>query len=180
MVKPLDIADELERCHRLHGTRDKASRKCGMEVAELFQHYADEACLLSHYERALAELAIAREHPGPATLVPEYEERAAQFRKQRRDTEDGKPAGTVDELERCAKMLDTYGPECSPANELGQVSFSRAMMEGTADEIRTFLANYFELEQLLNRLMQWDHLQSAHDGPYWQTEIAKQLTKMKG
>jgi hypothetical protein len=69
----------------------------------------------------------------------EYEDLAAQFRAAQRATEDGKPDGSCEALERCAKMLDTYGPECFPANDKGQVHFARAMMESTADEIRAFL-----------------------------------------
>jgi hypothetical protein len=50
------------------------------------------------------------------------------------------PDGTLDSLATCATMLETYGPDCFPANEKGQVHFARAMMDSTAAEIRTFLA----------------------------------------
>lgn len=53
---------------------------------------------------------------------------------------DGEPDGSREELERCARMLDTYAPELYPANELGQIDFARAMMESTADTIRAFLS----------------------------------------
>lgn len=53
---------------------------------------------------------------------------------------EGKPEGTRESLERCAKMLETYGPDLYPANELGQVDFARAMMESVVGEIRAFLS----------------------------------------
>jgi hypothetical protein len=37
-------------------------------------------------------------------------------------------------------MFDTYAPDLFPANEKGQIHFARAMMEGTADEIRAYTA----------------------------------------
>lgn len=52
---------------------------------------------------------------------------------------DGQPDGSREELERCARMLDTYAPELFPANDLGQIDFARAMMESVADVIRAFL-----------------------------------------
>ena len=67
------------------------------------------------------------------------EQKARMFRLQQLNSEDGKPEGTRESLETCARMLDTYGPELYPANEFGQVSFSRAMMESVADNIRAFL-----------------------------------------
>ena len=70
---------------------------------------------------------------------PKHEELAAKFRAGSREG-DGKPEGTRESLERCAKMLDTYGPDLFPANDKGQVHFARAMMESVADEIRAFLA----------------------------------------
>ena len=70
---------------------------------------------------------------------PEHEKRAAAFREQIIKG-DGKPEGTRESLERCAKMLETYAPECFPANELGQVHFARAMMESVTEEIREFLS----------------------------------------
>jgi len=48
--------------------------------------------------------------------------------------------GTLESLATCAAMLETYGPECFPENELGQVHFARVMMDSTAAEIRAFLA----------------------------------------
>jgi hypothetical protein len=37
-------------------------------------------------------------------------------------------------------MLETFGPECFPSDENGQVHFARVMMDVTAAEIRFFLA----------------------------------------
>lgn len=51
------------------------------------------------------------------------------------------PEGTCESLERCAEMLDTYAPDLYPANEFGQITFSRAMMEATSGEIRAFIKN---------------------------------------
>jgi hypothetical protein len=36
-----------------------------------------------------------------------------------------------------------------------------------------------EAENLLRRLQQWDHMQSAADGPYWLSEIAKVVGVVK-
>lgn len=81
-------------------------------------------------------LAYLAEHPDPN---PAHEETAAKFRAEQR-AGDGKPDGTREGLEQCARMLDTYAPDLYPANEHGQVHFARAMMESVADEIRAFLA----------------------------------------
>jgi hypothetical protein len=54
------------------------------------------------------------------------------------------PDGTLESLAGCATMLETYGPECFPANEKGQVAFERCMMDSTAAEIRAFLAAFQE------------------------------------
>lgn len=50
------------------------------------------------------------------------------------------PEGTEESLAACATMLETYGPECFPANEQGQVDFARAMMDAVAADIRAFLS----------------------------------------
>lgn len=76
----------------------------------------------------------------------ENEKRAEALRAESREG-DGKPEGTREALERCAKMLDTYGPECFPANDKGQIHFARAMMESTVDEIRAFLSNPVQQEK---------------------------------
>lgn len=74
-------------------------------------------------------------------LRPENEAKAAQLRAETRKG-DGAPEGTLESLERCARMLDEYAPECFPANEKGQVHFARAMMESVADEIKAFVAQH--------------------------------------
>ncbi len=68
---------------------------------------------------------------------PAGEELARKYRAER--PADEGPEGTREALERCAKMLETYGPDCFPANDKGQVHFARAMMDSTADEIWAFL-----------------------------------------
>ena len=87
-----------------------------------------------------AEKAYAADATERALPNPEWEALAAKFRAATRQTEEGQPEGTRESLERCAKMLDTYAPDCFPANEKGQVHFARAMMESVADDIRAFLA----------------------------------------
>lgn len=54
---------------------------------------------------------------------------------------ENKPEGTREELEMCARMIDTYAADAFPANELGQIHFGRAMMESVADTIRAFLTD---------------------------------------
>lgn len=49
------------------------------------------------------------------------------------------PDGTLESLATVAAMLETYGPECFPANEQGQVDFARCMTDSAAEEIRAFL-----------------------------------------
>lgn len=34
-----------------------------------------------------------------------------------------------------------------------------------------------EMEGLLRRLLQWDHLDGSADGPYWRSEIERTLVK---
>lgn len=62
--------------------------------------------------------------------------------------------------------------------ELGSVAVSReqanAILADHADAQRLQLA-----VALLRRLEQWDHMQSAGDGPYWLSEIAKFLGEEK-
>jgi hypothetical protein len=64
----------------------------------------------------------------------------AKLREWRDSDAEAQPDGTIDGLTTCATMLETYGPECFPANEHGQVHFARSMMDATAMEIRAFLA----------------------------------------
>jgi hypothetical protein len=71
---------------------------------------------------------------------PEGETKAAAFRTEMAKTENGKPGDTLADLLVCAKMLNTYIPECFPANEHGQIHFARAMMETTADTICAYVA----------------------------------------
>lgn len=52
----------------------------------------------------------------------------------------GAPEDPREEIERSARMLETYGAECFPANAVGQVHMVRAMMESAAYSIRQFLA----------------------------------------
>ena len=47
---------------------------------------------------------------------------------------------TVESLTVCATMLETYAPDCFPANEAGQVSFARSMMDATVRCLRAYLA----------------------------------------
>jgi hypothetical protein len=50
--------------------------------------------------------------------------------------------GTRESLSTTAAMLETYGPECFPANERGQIDFARSMTDSAAAEIRAFLARH--------------------------------------
>ncbi len=68
---------------------------------------------------------------------------ATKYRTERPDGEG--PEGTLESVLRSAKMLDTYAPDCFPANELGQIHFARAMMETTVDEIRAYLPTIIRL-----------------------------------
>ena len=104
-------------------------------------HPAVPASALAERDAEVERLRTERDASKPAEEPnPGHEELAAKFRAASREG-DGKPEGTLESLERCARMLDTYAPECFPANDKGQVSFSRAMMESTADEIRAYLAS---------------------------------------
>jgi len=106
---------------------------------------ADEACARQMAEamekdgHKVIDIRSAQSLLGKPAPSATNEERAAAFRALIRNG-DGKPDGTREGLAQCATMLDTYGPECFPANEQGQVHFARAMMESVTDEIRAFLA----------------------------------------
>lgn len=50
-----------------------------------------------------------------------------------------KAKGSLAELRRTAKMLETYGPELFPVNEEGKIHFARALMESAAEAIRLYL-----------------------------------------
>ena len=117
-------------------------------------HPAVPASALAERDAEVERLRTERDASKPAEEPnPGHEELAAKFRAASREG-DGKPEGTLESLERCARMLDTYAPECFPANDKGQVSFSRAMMESTADEIRAYLASdqKAEIERLKARI----------------------------
>lgn len=86
-----------------------------------------------HMEAAGQFIRLMAEEQATANEVA-----AAKFRAEIRQG-DGKPEGTRESLERCARMLDTHAPDLFPANDKGQVHFARAMMESVADEIRAFL-----------------------------------------
>lgn len=63
----------------------------------------------------------------------------ARLRSARQADPNAQPEGTLDALIRCAQMLETWGPECFPADEAGQVHFARCMMDATAAEIRAYV-----------------------------------------
>lgn len=88
------------------------------------------------------DLRLVLEAYGTLRAGKASEDRAAELWAATREG-DGKPEGTRESLARCAKMLNTYAPECFPANEKGQVDFARAMMESAADEITAYLARAF-------------------------------------
>ncbi len=74
-------------------------------------------------------------------VLPANEKAAKEFRQSLA----GDIEGTRESVERSAKMLETYAPDLYPANELGQVDFSRAMMESAADEVMAFLSRHDSL-----------------------------------
>lgn len=58
----------------------------------------------------------------------------------RATAEGGTADGTRESLAIVAQSLETYGPECFPADEQGKISFERALFDAGAIEIRAFLA----------------------------------------
>ncbi len=117
------------------------------EVCGLEQPDGDDCdsgtCVAAHYEdhdpdvaranyRRYARIALA--HVGLAMS------REAQLAAAHAADPEAQPDGTRESLATCATMLETYGPECFPPNEQGQVDFARCIMDATAAEIRAFLA----------------------------------------
>lgn len=100
--------------------------------------------LRSHDDRAdVSEVAKSMGGGGHRNAAGFRIDRAgeADYKRWRAIDPDHVPDGTIDSLETCAAMLETYGPDCFPANEHGQVHFARSMMDATAEEIRAYLAN---------------------------------------
>lgn len=88
------------------------------------------------------DLLLIRRNALPEIIAALRErEGEAKLREWRANDPDVQPDGTAETLATCATMLETYGPDCFPANEHGQVHFARAMMDSVAAEIRAFLAN---------------------------------------
>lgn len=76
--------------------------------------------------------AYLAEHPEPN---PAHEELAAKYRAAGMRAE-----GTPFALLQCVNTIETYAPECLPADENGQIHFVRAVLETVSDEIRAHLA----------------------------------------
>jgi hypothetical protein len=89
---------------------------------------------------SLQREGIDRARASASNTIQENEALAARLRAETAKG-DGAPEGTLESLERCARMLNQYAPDCFPANEQGQIDFARAMMESVADEIMAFIAN---------------------------------------
>lgn len=109
------------------------------ELQELHRRFGNTCCHvtgLAWGSNALWSESDYRElNPDSAKGESNY----ASYLAQERVSGEGKPEGTRESLERCAKMLETYGPDLYPANELGQVDFARAMMDSVVGEVRAFL-----------------------------------------
>jgi len=123
------LADLHDQCF----TRDMKVTLVARHPTEAEQH------LVCGDDDLVAVAKLVRSKIPPADRQATGEQLAKLYRIQMLNG-DGKPEGTRDELERCAKMLDTYAPECFPADDQGRVDFSRAMMESVADVIRAFIA----------------------------------------
>lgn len=122
------LADLHEKCF----TRD-------MKVTLVARHPTEAERHLVCGDDDLAQVAkLVKSKAGPQP--PTGEQIHALWRAAIQNTPDGKPEGTRESLAMCATMIDTYAPDLDPCNEQGQVSFSRAMMESVASEIRAFLA----------------------------------------
>ena len=78
--------------------------------------------------------------PGPPDSIADTWELAPNphgERLRKRMSERGR--GSKAALRRTARMLEKWGPVVDPANDVGQVSFTRSMMDCTAEAIRAFL-----------------------------------------
>jgi ferredoxin len=105
-----------------------------MAVLRLVTPESDRHAAREYVCAALNAYAAA---PASAESVQEGERLASLYRESR-DHQDH-VEGTRESLERCAKMLNTYAPDCFPADDQGRIHFARAMMESTADEITKYL-----------------------------------------
>ena len=122
------LADLHDQCF----TRDMKVTLVARHPTEAEQH------LVCGDDDLVAVAKLVRSKAGPQP--PTGEQIHALWRAALQNTPDGKAEGTRESLAMCARMIDTYAPDLDPANEKGQVSFSRAMMESVAEEIKAFLA----------------------------------------
>lgn len=83
-------------------------------------------------------------HDGPCAAIPAGEADYRAYRAWAATSPDHQPEGTLEALETCASMLERFGPDCLPANESGQASFARIMLDATVCEIRAYLARRSE------------------------------------
>ena len=106
-----------------------------VDMAAIQEQNNDDNALLRRVEKLVIdaeERAVAKDE------ASRNETLAAKWRAEIAASEDGKPEGTLEALQRCATMIDTYYADLFPANEQGQIHFARAMMESVSEEIKAF------------------------------------------
>ncbi|WP_242095446.1 hypothetical protein [Sphingomonas sp. CROZ-RG-20F-R02-07] len=102
-----------------------------------------DTCVAANYEDHDAEVgraAYRRYARHALAFTGRVASRETEIAAARAADSDSQPDGTRDSLAMCALMLETYGPDCFPPDENGQLHFARCMMDATASEIRAFLA----------------------------------------
>lgn len=70
---------------------------------------------------------------------------------------------------------ETWGPWTIYVYATGNRSMALSSVPGTQPVEVVPRKQFDEARGLLRRLREWDHMQTAGDGPYWLREIAKVL-----
>ena len=85
--------------------------------------------------------------------------------------------------ERDQVGLERYGTRLQPFNgrHFGEDAMAEVLdlavyLEGMIVEFNASQRQNAAMRQLLERLVQWDHLDGSHDGPYWRDEIKRVLS----
>ena len=80
---------------------------------------------------------------------PEWEAKAKALREHSRAEAAKLEPDETDQPEMTLKMLERWTPDAEPANEHGQITFSRAMLESAEDSLRLVITQRNELVEAL-------------------------------
>jgi hypothetical protein len=135
-----DVLAERDKLKRFKDYVHSRLDAAGVPTDPDSPHKAEGCRIGGRLDVVLARCDILNEILKPGSPAPP-EVKAKLLRELQSRTEDGEHEWTRESLTRCVEMIDTWAPDCFPANESGQIDFARAMMECVAGEIRAFLKN---------------------------------------